>query len=62
MKKEDPCDKKYAGQEFYWGKKPSATCDRVRGIIRPDADSRPKLLDQGCGEGRNAVYFAKRGF
>lgn len=62
MKKETPYDQVYAGREFYWGKKPSAMCDRVMGIIEPGAGFRPKLLDLGCGEGRNAVYFAQHGF
>lgn len=55
-------DKRYAKKEFYWGKKPSAMCDRIIEIIRPNSQFRPKLLDLGSGEGRNAVYFAKNGF
>jgi tellurite methyltransferase len=62
MKKENPYDQEYASQEYYWGKRPSAMCDRVIEIIRPSPDFHPKLLDLGCGEGRNAVYFAKHGF
>jgi tellurite methyltransferase len=62
MKADNPYDEKYAGQEYYWGKRPSAMCDRVIGLVRPRLDFRPKLLDLGCGEGRNAVYFAKHGF
>jgi len=55
-------DEVYAGPEYYWGKKPSATCDRVIEIFRSRLDSQPRLLDLGCGEGRDAVYFAKHGF
>jgi tellurite methyltransferase len=62
LKKESPYDQRYAGQGFYWGKKPSAMCDRVMEIIRPGTGFRSKLLDLGCGEGRNAVYFARHGF
>ena len=62
MKKKNPYDESYAGEEYYWGKKPSAMCDRVIKIIRPSPEFRPRLLDLGCGEGRNAVYFAKQGF
>jgi len=60
--KESPYDQRYAGQEFYWGKEPSVMCDGVMEVIGPSADFRPKLLDLGCGEGRNAVYFAQHGF
>jgi len=62
MKKENPYDQKYAAKEFYWGKEPSAMCDRIIDIIKPSSNYHPKLLDLGCGEGRNAVYFAKHGF
>ena len=55
-------DKRYTNKEFYWGKKPSAMCDRIMEIIRPSSRFRPKLLDLGSAEGRNAVYFAKNGF
>ena len=62
MKKENPYDERYAGEGFYWGKTPSTMCERVIEIIRPSADCPLKLLDLGCGEGRDAVYFAKHGF
>ena len=62
MRKENPYDQKYENQEYYWRKKPSAICDRIIEIIRPSSSFHPKLLDIGCGEGRNAVYFAKHGF
>jgi len=62
MKKEHPYDRRYAGEEYYWGKTPSAICEKVIEIMRPSADFHPKLLDLGCGEGRNAVYLAKHGF
>jgi len=55
-------DEKYAGEGYFWGKKPSAICDRVIEIVRPSSGFRPRLIDLGCGEGRNAVYFAKHGF
>jgi tellurite methyltransferase len=62
MEKKNPYDQKYDTKDFYWGKKPSAMCDRVIEIMRPTPDFKPKLLDLGCGEGRNAIYFAQHGF
>lgn len=62
LKDNDPYDEKYVGQEYYWGKKPSALCGKVIKIMQPTSNFHPKLLDLGCGEGRNAVYFAKNGF
>jgi len=62
MKKDNPYDHKYAGEEYYWGKKPSYLCDKVLEIIQPTESYRPRLLDLGCGEGKDAVYFAQHGF
>jgi tellurite methyltransferase len=62
LKEENHYSKWYAGEDYYWGKDPSKMCDRVIEIIRPKPDFHPRLLDLGCGEGRNAVYFAKQGF
>lgn len=62
MQLDNPYDERYSGQDFYWGKQPSEMCDRVIEIVRPSSGYRPRLIDLGCGEGRNAVYFAQNGF
>ena len=62
VKKSNAYDKKYADQNYYWGKKPSVMCDTIMQIMGSNGKFRPRLLDLGCGEGRNAVYFAKHGF
>ena len=62
MKPNNPYDKWFAGEEFYTGEKPSPICDKVIEIVQSTADFHPRLLDLGCGEGRNAIYFAKNGF
>jgi tellurite methyltransferase len=53
-------DQKYAQKPFYWGKRPSAFCLKVLELFPVDRPLR--LLDTGCGEGRNAVFFARHGF
>ncbi len=53
-------DKRYDQENYYWGIKPSAVCFRILDLLPPDRTI--KLLDAGCGEGRNAVFFASRGF
>ena len=56
----NPYDIRYAGHDYYWGTKPSALCLQVLQLLPPD---RPRnLLDVGCGEGRNAVFFARNGY
>jgi len=62
MKPDNPYDGRYAGVEFYWGKKPSLLCDKVIELVQPAPDVRPRLLDLGCGEGKDIVYFAQNGF
>jgi tellurite methyltransferase len=56
----NPYDTRYATPEYYWGTKPSALCLRVLDLLPPDQPLR--LLDVGCGEGRNAVFFARNGY
>lgn len=53
-------DRSYAGTEYYWSVRPSATCFEVLRRLPPDRPLR--LLDVGCGEGRNAVFFARNGY
>ena len=53
-------DQKYAQGSFYWGKKPSPFCLKVLELLPVDRPLR--LIDIGCGEGRNAVFFARNGF
>lgn len=53
-------DEAYRGEGYYWGQRPSAMCYRVLELMPPDRPLR--LLDIGCGEGRNAVFFARNGY
>jgi tellurite methyltransferase len=56
----NPYDKRYDQDNFYWGYRPSSTCYRVLKLLPPEKPLR--LLDVGCGEGRNAVFFARSGY
>lgn len=52
--------KKYDSDEYYWGVKPEAMCLEVLKYLPP---TRPlRLLDIGCGEGKDAVFFARCGY
>lgn len=56
----NPHDERYDRPGYYWGKIPSQICYRVLQLAPP---ARPmRLLDIGCGEGRNAVFFARNGY
>lgn len=62
MSVNNPYDSRYSGKEYYWGTKPSTLCDRLIEIVKPSLEAVPRLIDLGCGEGRNAVYLARHGF
>jgi tellurite methyltransferase len=50
----------YRKEEYFWGVQPSQMCLKVLELLPP---VRPlKLLDIGCGEGKDAVFFARCGF
>ncbi len=53
-------EKKYLTDNYYWGLNPSEMCYEVMKRYPP---TRPlKLLDIGCGEGKDAVFFARNGY
>lgn len=53
-------NKAYDREEYYWGVEPSTMCYEVLRYLPP---TRPlKLLDIGCGEGKDAVFFARCGY
>ena len=56
MKSED-WDSRYAGSELLW------TADANRFLVAEASDFAPgRALDLACGEGRNAVWLAERGW
>lgn len=56
----NPYDQRYSREGWYWGTAPSKACFRVLELLPPDEPR--TLLDLGCGEGRNAVFFARNGY
>lgn len=53
-------DKRYNTEQYYWGLVPNRICYDIMKIIPPVKSYR--LLDIGCGEGKDAVFFAKCGY
>lgn len=53
-------DDRYGSEEFYWGKQPSSMA-RIFFQKYPPQDGQ-KLLDIGCGEGRDSIFFAQNGY
>lgn len=51
---------RYDQDGYYWGVAPSSMCYEVMRLKPP---SRPlRVLDIGCGEGKDAVFFARNGY
>lgn len=55
-------EKRYNSDTYYWGKEPSASAQNLLKHITLKNKNQTTLMDLGCGEGRNAVYFAKNNF
>jgi len=53
-------DERYDQPGYYWGVNPSLSCFEV--LRRKPPDRHVRLLVIGCGEGRNAVFFARNGY
>lgn len=53
-------DKRYSGDEYYWGLVPNKLCYEIMRIIPPIKPY--KVLDIGCGEGKDAVFLARNGY
>ena len=51
----------YKNDSYFWGVRPSDMCLKVLELL--PTDGKPlKLLDIGCGEGKDAVFFARCGY
>lgn len=50
----------YQKEEYYWGITPSTMCLKVLELLPPER--RLKILDIGCGEGKDSVFFARCGY
>ncbi|GIP40109.1 hypothetical protein J31TS4_33890 [Paenibacillus sp. J31TS4] len=53
-------EEEYKIQDYYWGTEPNKACYQVLQLMPPTRHL--KLLDVGCGEGKDAVFFARNGY
>lgn len=53
-------EEEYVTDSYYWGLAPSHMCYEVMKICPPIRKLR--VLDIGCGEGKDAVFFARNGY
>ena len=50
----------YEGDTYYWGLEPGDFLDELIKLCPPAPDK--KVLDIGCGEGKDAIYMAGKGY
>lgn len=53
-------EKLYQSEDYFWGTEPADFLDKLI-AIKP-AGSGLRVLDIGCGEGKDAVYMAQKGY
>ena len=50
----------YAGEDYFWGTEEAELCHELIKLVPPYKNI--KVLDIGCGEGKDAVYMARQGY
>ncbi|WP_281890002.1 methyltransferase domain-containing protein [Paenibacillus sp. YYML68] len=53
-------EEEYQTDSYYWGTEPNEACYQVLQAMPPT--KRLRLIDIGCGEGKDAVFFARNGY
>lgn len=53
-------NEKYNNNEYYWGKLPSSTARIFLKMFPPHEGQ--TLMELGCGEGRDSIFFARNGY
>jgi len=53
-------EEKYSDEKYYWGIVPNKLCYEIMRLCPPVKPYR--VLDIGCGEGKDAVFLAKNGY
>ncbi|HTT15661.1 MAG TPA: class I SAM-dependent methyltransferase [Thermoplasmata archaeon] len=55
-------DARYARPGLYWGSQPTQLARKVVRLARSLPHPPRTVVDLGCGEGRDAIYFARQGY
>lgn len=54
-------DDVYAKETFYWGTEPNSLCNTTIALLNPTGLEGRRIIDLGCGEGKDIIHFAKYG-
>lgn len=53
-------ENRYSSEDYYWGISPNSLCYEIMKLMPPVKPL--KVLDIGCGEGKDAVFLARNGY
>ena len=53
-------EERYKSEDYYWGLRPNDMCYEIMKLMPPEKPYR--VLEIGCGEGKDAVFLAKNGY
>lgn len=53
-------ENRYHTEDYYWGLEPNRLCYEIMKLMPPTKSL--KVLDIGCGEGKDAVFLARNGY
>lgn len=53
-------DEIYRSKGRFWGEQPTSLARRLLEILSPEGS--PRLLEIGCGEGRDSIFFVRNGY
>lgn len=55
-------DDMYSRPEYYWGREPNRMARRATDLFPGELAQGKRVIDLGCGEGRDLIHFARHGF
>ncbi len=55
-------DEVYSQPDFYWGRDPNRMCNTAANLFSANERKGKRMIDLGCGEGRDVIHFARHDF
>lgn len=55
-------DDVYGKANYYWGREPNRMCEAAVNLFAANERGTKRVIDLGCGEGRDLIHFARHGY